>query len=53
MTHAVEGEKEVIILTMSHLKILINDEWDSFVFFQKESHDHHAEASFNDFSISL
>ena len=50
MTHTVVGENKIRTLTIPHVKMFINAEWNAFVkFIQKESHGHHAEASFNEF----
>ena len=50
MIDAVAGDKEIRTLTMHHLKMFINAEWNTFVkFARKELHDHHADASFNVF----
>ena len=52
--HAVSGDKAKRTLTIPHLKIFINTEWNAFIkFVQKEVHGHHAESMFNQFCQSV
>ena len=47
--HAVAVENDIRTLTMPNLKMFVNAEWNTFAnFIQKESYDHHVEASFNE-----
>ena len=47
--HTIAGEKEIRTLTMPLLNKHANAEWNAFIFFQKEIHDHHVKAKFNQF----
>ena len=50
MNHEIEGEKDTRVLTAPQLKTHANAEWNTFKKnYQKEAHDHHAEAKFNHF----